>query len=298
MNKKPSQMGFTLLELMMSLTLFSVVILFSYQIFKADHKVFVEQIEVVDMQQNARIALDQLVTDIRLAGAGVPTGGVDSDFGFLHPVIPGDGGTMPDTIKVLSSFTNTSTELSDPMPNESAILKVTDASDFVVGSLGIIRGSTKEGGESAEVFQITHVSTSGQHTIQHKKSLPWNKDQKLNKSYRPPSTIHMTTYRTFYIDSSDEIHPRLMIVENGGTPQVLADNIENLQFEYDLTTGETDVSEPDEPGAIRKVTVTLVARTATPDPQWNNGVSSITGSSDYYRRLTLTSDVKSRNLNP
>ena len=283
---------------MMSLVLFSVILVFSYQIFKADHKVFVEQIEVVDMQQNARIAMDQLVTDLRLAGAGVPTGGVDSDFGYLHPVIPGDGGTMPDTIKVLSSFTNTSTELSNPMPNTSAILKVVDASGFVVGSLGIINGNTKEGGESAEAFQITHVSTSGQNTIQHRKSLPWNKNQKLNKSYRPPSTIYMITYRTYYIDSSDTNHPRLMIAENGGTPQVLADNIENLQFEYDLTTGETDVSETDEPSAIRKVTVTVVARTSTPDPQWNNGVSSINGTDDYYRRLTLTSDVKSRNLNP
>jgi len=299
MDRNNGRNGYSLVEITMSLMLFSFISLFSYQIFKADHKVFVEQIEVVDMQQNARVALDQIARDLRLAGAGVPRGGVDSDAGDLYPVIPGNGGgSMPDTVRVLSNFTNTLTQLSRSMPNESAVLKVVDASEFAVGALAIISGSTREGGGSAELFQITHVSTSGQHMIQHRKSPPWNADQKLNKTYIPPSTIIMMAYRMYYIDRSDDLHPRLMIVENAGAPQVLADNVENLQFVYDLVTGERGVSDPGEPISISKVNVTVTARTDTPDPQWNNGVNSITGTADHYRRLTLSSDVKTRNLNP
>lgn len=290
--------GFMLTEIMISLVIFVTVSVFAFQIFKTDNKVFVEQEEVVDMQQNARVGLDQLVRDLRVAGAGVPFGGVESDIGYLVPVSPGDGGdNMPDTLILLSSFTNVQTELSDPMPNESADIKVEDASEFVVGAIAIISGQTVECGKSAEVFQITHISDDGQNIIQHHQSPPWNEDQKLNCTYIPPSSVTLVTFRKYYIDGSDISHPKLMLEENEGDPQVVADNIENLQLVYDLITGEKDLPDPENPESIKKATVTLVARTNTPDPQWNLGVHSIYGTNDQYRRLTLHSDIQIRNLN-
>jgi len=290
--------GFTLTEIMISLMVFALISVFAFQIFRADHKVFVEQEEVMDMQQNARLALDQLVKDLRVAGAGVPLGGVDSDIGHLYPVIPGDGGDQsPDTLKLLASFRNIQTELSNSMPNESAEIKVDDASEFEVGAIAIIAGRTRECGESSEVFQITHISTEGQDMLQHHQSPPWNEDQMLNCSYIIPSKIYMVSYRKYYVDYSDSLHPCLVLVENEGDPQIVADNIENLQVEYDLVTGEKDVADPEDPASIRKATVEIVARTATPDPQWKNGVHSITGTADNYRRLALKSDVQIRNLN-
>jgi type IV pilus assembly protein PilW len=297
MQRRTRATGFTLTEIMISLVIFLVITLFGFHIFRADHKVFVEQDEIVNMQQNARVALDQIVRDMRLAGSGVPLGGVESDVGHLEPVIPGDNGQdMPDTLVVLASFLNIQSDLSLGMANKSADIKVEDASGFVGGALAIITGHTLECGESGEVFKITQVSEDGQNMLRHAQSPPWNLDQNLRCSYVVPSRVILVNYRKYYVDSSDPVHPLLMLEQDGGAPQVVADNIENLQFVYDLVTGERDNPDPDQLGSIRKATVTLVARTDTPDPQWHHGVNSITGESDNYRRLTLNSDVQVRNL--
>lgn len=295
--RRASLRGFALPEILVSVTLLLFVSLFAFQIFRIDHKVLVEQEEVVDMQQNARVAHDQLLRDMRLAGAGVPKGGVDSDVGYLYPVIPGNGGgQLPDTLKVLASFDDVNTQLSHSMPNESAELKVIDASGFDVGAIALITGPTDEEIWAGEVFQITHISTEGQNMLQHRQSPPWNEDQKLGYTYLAESRVSMMTYRKYYIDNSVASHPTLMVSDNEATPEALADNIENLQVVYDLVTGERDVADPENPASIRKATVTIVARTATPDPQWNGGIHSITGAADHYRRFTLRSDVQLRNL--
>jgi type IV pilus assembly protein PilW len=64
----------------------------------------------------------------------------------------------------------------------------------------------------------------------------------------------------------------------------IADNITNLTFVYTLADGTTTSSTADL-AAIRKVTISITARTAYPD--------QATG---HYRTLTLTSDVTPRNL--
>jgi hypothetical protein len=289
--------GFTLSEILISISLFVTTSLFAFQIFRIDHKILIEQEEVVDMQQNARVAHDQILRDLRMAGAGVPMLGAQSDIGYLYPIIPGDGGDQsPDTVRILASFEKVRTQLTDAMPNESANLKVDDASDFEVGAIALIEGPVDEGGYAAEVFQITHISTEGQDMIQHRQSPPWNEDQKLCQTYLPESTVSMMTYRKYFIDSTDPAHPLLMISDNEETPSVLAHNIENLQVVYDLASGERDVSSPEDPAKIKKITVTMVARTNTPDPLWNNGISSITGYADHFRRMILRSDVQPRNL--
>jgi type IV pilus assembly protein PilW len=64
----------------------------------------------------------------------------------------------------------------------------------------------------------------------------------------------------------------------------IADNITNLTFVYTLADGTT-TSSPADLTAIRKVTISITARTAYPDQ-----------STGQYRTLTLTSDVTPRNL--
>jgi len=248
------------------------------------------------MQQNARIAIDQIVRDFRIAGVGMPTVRVSSDIGYLYPVMPGDGGgNNPDTVKVIANFINVQTRLTAPMPNEGSALKVASASGFSAGSLAVVYGATQEGGVSGEVFRITHLSDTGQ-SLLHCESFPWNENQALNRTYLPPSVVVNVTYRKYYIDTSDPSHPRLVVSENEETSQVLADNVENLQVVYDLITGQKNISTPGNPLFIKKATVRLVVRTNTPDPYWNNGIHSITGTSDHYRRLTLESDIQVRNL--
>ena len=65
----------------------------------------------------------------------------------------------------------------------------------------------------------------------------------------------------------------------------IAENITNLTFVYTLVDGTT-TSSPGDLASIRKVGISITARTKNPDP-----------GTGQYRTITLTSDVTPRNLN-
>lgn len=81
--------GFTLVELMMALALGGILMAAVMTSFRSQHDVYLAQDEVVTMQQNARVALDTLASEIRMAGynprnaanAGIVTATL-SRFGF------------------------------------------------------------------------------------------------------------------------------------------------------------------------------------------------------------------------
>ena len=86
-------------------------------------------------------------------------------------------------------------------------------------------------------------------------------------------------------DPTDASMPVLIRKENG-VSEVVADNIENLQFRYTLRDGMvTDL--PITPDNIRMVKISLTARTKLADPQL---------SGDGYRRRSLSSLTEIRNM--
>ncbi len=92
------------------------------------------------------------------------------------------------------------------------------------------------------------------------------------------------TYRLQW-DTTDPGMPVLVRTENG-VSEVLADNIEGLQFSFTLRNG-TVTDSPTTPEKIRMVRVSLMARTKLADPQL---------SGDGYRRRRLSSLTIVRNL--
>ncbi len=90
-----------------------------------------------------------------------------------------------------------------------------------------------------------------------------------------------------YYDETDPNYPREIKrkLKSTGTFQPLAENIEDFNFDYldSIGTGTTASSE------ISQVRITIIGRTARPDPFYNpnNG----------YRTYTLTSYVTPKNLN-
>ena len=87
-------------------------------------------------------------------------------------------------------------------------------------------------------------------------------------------------------DAADSTLPVLVRNEDGVT-EVLADNIENLQFEYTLKDG-TLTDKPGNSDDVRTVRVTLVARSRISDPDLTAG--------DGYRRREFSSLIKIRNM--
>jgi len=62
--------GVTLVELMVALVISAVLIAALYRTFIAQQKAYNIQEQVVDMQQNARLAISKMIRDIRMAGFG------------------------------------------------------------------------------------------------------------------------------------------------------------------------------------------------------------------------------------
>lgn len=62
------QQGFTLIELMISMAIGSIVMASVMTSFISQHETYIAQDDVVEMQQNARVAMDRLTRDIRSIG--------------------------------------------------------------------------------------------------------------------------------------------------------------------------------------------------------------------------------------
>jgi len=60
--------GFTLIEILVTLAISSVVMGGIYQVYNSNQRVYVTQLQVVEMQQNLRAALYYLTRDVRMAG--------------------------------------------------------------------------------------------------------------------------------------------------------------------------------------------------------------------------------------
>ena len=289
--------GFTLVELMFSMALFSMAVVFLYSTFVVNTRMYSTENEVLEMQQSTRTAVDDLSRSVFMAGSVMPKGAIPSDLGYLYAIMTGFGGTdSPDTLTFMKGVTQVQTYLTESMPEQSAILNVDDASMFSPGDVVIIQGNTLECGESLEFFEVTQISTNGQNTLQHAQSLPWNTDQLLNCSYMTPATMTKVEFIKYYIDNSDPLHPTLMKVIDEHTPEAIAADMENLKVTYDLVSGDRGVSVPPNPNLIRKLNFFIVGRTGDEDNRWTGGVHSLTGQTDGYRRYCVKTNVYVRNL--
>lgn len=67
-NKLKTNEGFTLVELLIAMAVGGIVMAAVMTSFLSQHNVYLAQDEVVEMQQNARVAMDMLVRDIQSAG--------------------------------------------------------------------------------------------------------------------------------------------------------------------------------------------------------------------------------------
>jgi prepilin-type N-terminal cleavage/methylation domain-containing protein len=60
--------GFTIIELLITLSISSILIAAAYRTFASQHKVYNVQNQVMEMQQSVRVAMGILVRDVRMAG--------------------------------------------------------------------------------------------------------------------------------------------------------------------------------------------------------------------------------------
>lgn len=258
--------GFTLLEVLIALFMSAVVLTIIFKVFITQHKNWSIQEQVTDMQQNARAAMDELGRQIRMAGHELPLG--------LPGIIAYN--TNPDTIVITYANGGCDAPIEWTMPLPSSELRCDghDISCFEDGDWVYIFHPDSGGGE---FFQISEVQVAAAH-IQH------NKDP-LSKCYPKGAIIIALQRIKYYIDNSDTLHPNLMMELPGRAPQIYAENITDLEFQYTMKNGMV-VNVPAIVDDVREVHIIMTARTDRPDPEFPD---------DPYRQRQYTSRVNLRN---
>ena len=262
------QTGASLLEVLIALAITGVVTLAVFKAYVVQHRHYIVQEDVTDIQQNARAAIDEMTRHVRMAGYDLPMG--------LAAIEPSN--TNPDTITLTYHSAGCDTHLSAPMPQPSAELKCgSDISCFWDGMwVYIYEGAVNTG----EWFQITHVQADAFH-LQHNTMV-------LSRSYGADSKVLAMVQVKFFIDTSDADHPNLMVQYMGQTPQVYAMNITDLQFQYEMKNGAV-LDEPVLVDDIREVLVSITGRSNSPDPEAPD-------TANVYRYRDFATSVHLRNL--
>ncbi len=101
--KKNNIKGFTMVELLIVIAIFSVVMASAYTVFDSQQKSYIVQEEVAGMQQNLRAAMFVLLKEVRMAGCYIASQGIQWS---------ADGNTF-DFINGIDSFNNYNGEGSD-----------------------------------------------------------------------------------------------------------------------------------------------------------------------------------------
>ncbi|NWF91962.1 MAG: prepilin-type N-terminal cleavage/methylation domain-containing protein [Syntrophaceae bacterium] len=266
---KKKNRGVTLIELMIALVMSSVLIAALYEVFIRHQKTYVLQEQIVDTQQSVRIALNRMVSEIRMAGFGGVenvlslAGGVN---GFTQVITPG-----PKRITIVGGFKQIRRDNGEPILVSS-----------VSGNQITLNYATNEFDRLAHRFisigglESSTVLKRDRRILTLSNPLKWN-----HPAGTPVFKIQAITYTT----GLSGLRIILQRDENtGGGPQPVAENIEEIQFEYFDANGNTTADPP----KIRMVRVTATARTDRPDPYLKIG--------DGYRRRQIASHIYIRNM--
>jgi len=278
MNRK----GLTLIELMIALAIVSVLVAGIYRTFASQQHTYAVQEQVVDMQQNLRMAVSQMMRELRMAGFGRPDVkmyGPDGMHGvYKNVVTPLDDGTG---VTIVGGFQQVATVATAAKSGETKLL-LSDASGFDLDKRQYL---CINGTESHRIKSIT-----GNEIVFYSNNGTNDNDGELTEDHYAGEPVFRMLAVTYSIGTSEGKTCLLRDDNLGAGPQPVAENIESLRFRYVMANGDVlDVVPANRRDETRMIQVTLVARTDKTDPELDKV-------GDGYRRRTVTSNIQVRNL--
>lgn len=317
--RRRAQAGFTLIEMMVSLVLFSFAIAGVLAVAVAMVNGFREQRLSVNTEAASRSAMDFMSDGLRGASPAVTTGVIyhpdpdgtciDKAFNLINSP------SQPDELQVVFAYGSVVTS-SRAIYTGGTTLEVADASELSAGDSVLITDHAV-----GHLFKITGISTNElTGSITCSANIPTG-------GYKAGSIVVRALDVVFYIENLDNIPTLWMDPDPGAlvsAAEPLAEGIEDMQIAVAMDTGTDGVSEigvaagDDEwihnvagetlplTGAFRAVRITFIAQGIGKA----SGAVTTTGSSyrpaaedrpvaaspDNYRRRVLTSIVEVRNL--
>lgn len=257
--------GFSLVELMIALTIGLIILSAVSMLFVSSKKTYTNQDRLARLQENARFAMQFIIKDLRVAGyygcvdeinsdtinntlnnstnfaynAQIPIEGLNNATGTWYPSA---SATLPtgiiagtDAITIRMADTSSPIYLNQEMPNTSAVLKVNSISGLSTGDIIMVSDCT-----SADIMQITQLNTTDPHIVHNSGSgTPGNSTQQLSKAYSPSGNgtrVMKFLTRQYFIKNGANGTPALFRQDNTGTPVELVDGIESIQVQYGKDT--------------------------------------------------------------
>jgi len=259
--------GVSLMETLIVLVMMSFLIAAAYRTFIGQQKVYTLQEQVADAQQSVRVAMDRMTREIRMAGFGafsnVLTGeGVN---GFTSVITPG-----PDRITIVGAFKPIRRSNGEP-------IVVSSVSENQV----TLRNATNEFDRTDH--QYISIGGTESNTVASRSGAKLTLHTALTQTHSPGSPVYKIQAITYSLGTSSGKQVLQRNENTGGGAQPMTEDIEMLRFQYFDGSGNIT----DTPALIRMVRVNVISRTTMADPQL---------SGDGYRRRTLTSNIKVRNL--
>lgn len=264
--KLSNNSGFSLVEVMIALTITGLITAAVFGTFRTQHEHYMAQDDITTIQQSARISIDEITRQVRMAGYGVP-----NEVSSIKAA-----NTNPDTITLMYQFKDCQASLSEAMPQPSAELKCSDVSCYEDGQQAFIWEPDSLKGE---FFTVTSVQTESSH-LQHNTNI-------FARVYGAGSLVLSLTSVKFYVNhTTDADHPRLMVKYGDQPAQVYADDVSDLQFRYRMRDGSV-VDVPTLPTDVREVLISLTGRSAR---------QNVDDADAPYRLRTYASSASLRNL--
>ncbi len=260
--------GFTVVELLIAVLLAALITTASMSLYLTQHKQFMVQGDISDMQASMRAGMSEICTRIRMAGYSLPSG---------FPCIVTHN-TNPDTIEVVTNSDNMDgVQIEHAMPTPSSELRC-DGHDISAVNIGDTLYIYDPVAMIGEYFTVSQVQLSSSN-IQHN-------DTPLSRCYPQGSKIIKAINYKFYIDNTtDAAHPSLVYQVSHIGPQIYAENITDLNVQYVLSSGQI-VDNTNFAYMIREAIITLSGKTDKADEGFLNP----------YHNRSLTTRIKIRNL--
>jgi hypothetical protein len=325
--KRRNEAGLTMIELMISVLLFSIVIGVALKMGSTMVFSMSEGRRMALVERSARISLEIVADALRSSSPGVPSGQVTDLVGCSAGTAPnavrvtnGAGGS--DMLETIHASAGTVTSLRAPYGPSSSELRVAAGADFRAGDYAVV--TNLEAGAVVKVIGVSALG-SGEWSLQTQAPSSMCSGAVLPAGgFTVGSLVLRARISRFYIDRSASVGgiPTLMLDPDGDgaeRPEPLADGIEDLQVAIGVdVNGDGTVTDTastadewfynaagdaDPPaGALpRAVRVTVTARETQQGNDWSylrNAAEDRPAATaeDGYRRRVLSTTVELRNL--
>jgi len=285
--------GVTLIELLIALVLSSILIFVLYRTFIRQHKTYVVQEQVFDLQQNARAMMARMVREIRMAGFGRIAGEHVPGVGYVSRILPvqfrNTNGTVINYPNVLNrdqpspGWLTIVTAVNSPSLS-AHLIGSSSRYEITVDRVNYERNRTlfDEGNKryiSIDGVESNAITDIAEETVDGKTRYHLILQHPLEYNHRPNALVYPITAVSFQIQGREE---------PGESRQPIAENIKELTFEYFSTDGEATASDED----IRMIRVAVTAETSMGDPDFKDNIRDNKG----YRTRQMASNIQIRNL--